>query len=173
MLALGTTRAHSCSCAVSDEHLCPFSLDCSASSLRYIGRRQQQPMVVSNSRRGQAVQERLGPHVYRGGKTSWPPNPLGQWGAKAYWAIGACLRGLPSSTGWSGTLWRIQVFGRWSSNAFLKYVRTSPLASLCIASQPKTAISESIAAAKSELRALTVHAGKLLEDPAKGHPSLC
>jgi hypothetical protein len=34
----------------------------------------------------------------------------------------------------------------------------------------ETAISESIAAAKSELRALTVHAGKLLEDPAKVIP---
>lgn len=66
-------------------------------------------------------------------------------------------------------LWRIQVFGRWSSNAFLKYVRSSPLASLCsLATQ--TAISTSIAAAKSELKALTTHTGKLLEDPAQVIP---
>eukprot|EP00435_Cladocopium_sp_Y103_P022023 s2314_g5.t1 len=67
-------------------------------------------------------------------------------------------------------LWRVQIFGRWSSAAFLRYIRSSPLLSLKdLASE--TALAESIAAAKSELRALTNSQIPVMLDDADPEPA--
>eukprot|EP00435_Cladocopium_sp_Y103_P026420 s2504_g6.t1 len=75
----------------------------------------------------------------------------------------------PSKDGTGVDLWRIQIFGRWTSSAFLKYIRDSPLASMCSLAT-EASLASSIAAAKTELRALTASATPVLEDPHKVIP---
>lgn len=136
MLALGTTRAHSCSCAVSDEHLCPFhSIAAQVAFATSVGGNSSQWLFptadgAKPSKRGWV---RTFTEVARqaGLPTHWDNGAPRHTGQPAR-ASGACHLAQAGVD-----LWRIQVFGRWSSNAFLKYVRTSPLASLCIASPPK------------------------------------
>ena len=163
-MALGTSRAHSCSCKVSSEHLCPFH--------------------------AMAAQVAFAVSV-EGNATGWLfPCQLGGKHSKRGWCttfmkVAECLgmvttweNGVPKFTGHTARasgahhlakagvdLWRVQIFGRWSSAAFLRYVRASPLASLSnLASE--AALANSIAAAKNELRALSsASCNSRMEDP--------
>ena len=58
-------------------------------------------------------------------------------------------------------LWRINIFGRWSSAACLKYVRSSPLVNMA----SESAIASSITAAKLGLRALTSTSAQFFRRP--------
>ena len=168
LMALGTSRAHTCSCKVSDAHLCPFhSMAAQVAFATSVPGNHGQWLFPTSQ----------GQKPTKQGWVCTFTEMAKQLGLETHWDNGA-----PRHTGHSARasgachlaqagvdLWRIQVFGRWSSNAFLKYVRSSPLASLCSLAT-ETAISSSIAAAKHELRALTSHTEKLLEDPAKVVP---
>ena len=100
-----------------------------------------------------------------------PPSKQGfadtyQWAAKQMGLPISGPTGLRLFTGHSGRatgaqhlaglgveLWRIQLFGRWGSDAFVLYVRDAPLANLHRLAQ-ETSLSASMASAKSELASL-------------------
>ena len=128
-LALGTIRSHCCSCDTTPKPVCPFHalLEQVEMASKLLGNSSQWIFPTS-----------------AGGKSS----KLG-W-SKTFETI-ACFNGidLNSDNGalrFSGhsarssgaqhlvklgvDLWRVQIFGRWSSNAFLKYIRESPLENL-------------------------------------------
>ena len=70
-------------------------------------------------------------------------------------ATGAqCLAGLGVA------LWRIQLFGRWGSDAFVLYARDAPLSNLHRLAE-ETSLSASMASAKSELATLLKQAQEL------------
>ena len=52
-------------------------------------------------------------------------------------------------------LWRIQLFGRWSSEAFLRYIRDAPLQNLHSLAN-EASLQQSIQAAKSDLQRLVL-----------------
>ena len=127
--ALGTERSHSCCCLTAGPAICPYHL-----ALAHV------TDVQANG----------------GGNAKWLfPTDAGTQPTKRGWAGTfqgiAALMGheLSTSAGavrYSGhsarasgaqhlaangiELWRIQLFGRWSSTAFLKYVRNAPLSAL-------------------------------------------
>lgn len=127
--ALGTERAHSCSCGQGAAGGCPYH---------------------AAKAQVDAVVRRFGPRT-----TSLFPTETGMAPTKAGWngtfqALAARYglathhaSGAPRYTGHTARasgaqhlaargieLWKIQIFGRWSSAAFLRYIRSSPLASM-------------------------------------------
>ena len=149
-LALGTIRSHCCSCMTTARDVCPFH-----ALVDQVGMAESLP---ENS------QKWLFP-TSSGGKSS-----KAGW-SKTFVAIalyngfesnsenGAC-RFSGHSARSSGAqhlvklgidLWRIQIFGRWSSDAFLKYIRESPLENLDKLATLAT-IHEAIRDAKAELQ---------------------
>ena len=149
-LALGTIRSHCCSCETTLKSVCPYHalLD----------------QVEMASKMHGNVAQWIFP-TSAGGKSS----KVG-W-SKTFETI-ACFNGIDlnadngalrfsgHSARSSGAqhlvklgvdLWRVQIFGRWSSNAFLKYIRESPLENLDkLASL--NCIQEQIRIAKAELQ---------------------
>eukprot|EP00435_Cladocopium_sp_Y103_P044529 s39_g12.t1 len=163
LLALGTSRAHSCSCQVSDQYMCPFHLIAAQVAFASTAPNNTAEWLFPTSSGGKPTKQgwvKTFTEVARmiGLPTHWDNGAPRHTGHSAR-ASGACHLAQAGVD-----LWRIQVFGRWSSAAFLRYVRSSPLASLSnLASE--AAISNSIAAAKTELRALSNHGPKMIEDP--------
>ena len=167
-MALGTSRSHTCSCSASSEVLCPFHA--MAAQLAFAA---TSPGNASRWLFPTAEGKKPSKQGWARTFTCIAQHA----GLDAFWENGA-----PKHTGHSARasgachlaeagvdLWRVQIFGRWSSAAFLKYVRSSPLASLhTLASE--TAISASIAAAKRELRALVHSSSPVLEDPKQVIP---
>ena len=129
LMALGTSRSHSCACHVAAANLCPFHAMVAQ-------------LALSSSTPGNVCQ--------------WVfPTSDGNKPTKKGWsatfmevALKANLdthdaNGAPRFSGHSARasgafhlalckveLWRIQLFGRWSSQAFLRYIRAAPLANL-------------------------------------------
>eukprot|EP00435_Cladocopium_sp_Y103_P037318 s554_g9.t2 len=163
LMALGTSRAHSCSCQASDQYMCPFHLIAAQVAFASTAPNNTAEWLFPTSSGGKPTKQgwvKTFTEVARliGLPTHWDNGAPRHTGHTAR-ASGACHLAQAGVD-----LWRIQVFGRWSSAAFLRYVRSSPLASLSnLASE--AAISNSIAAAKSELRALSIHGPKMIEDP--------
>ena len=168
LLALGTSRAHSCSCAVSSDHECPFHSMAAQVAVA---------STIPGNNVGWLFPTSEGDMPTKQGWVRTFTEVAKSLGLETHWDNGA-----PRHTGHSARasgachlakagvdLWRIQVFGRWSSAAFLRYVRTSPLASLSNLST-EAAIADSIAAAKLELRALAGPVNRRLEDPQQVVP---
>ena len=150
--ALGATRSHSCSCQSASAALCPFHL--------------------------LSQQVDFAQHMSQNAQGWLFPCKDGSKPTKAGWAMafkaiatanGICtvqLNGAEKFTGHTARvsgaqhlakanieLWRIQLFGRWSSEAFLKYIRDAPLENLhSLASE--SSLQQSLMAAKSELQRL-------------------
>ena len=148
--ALGAVRTHMCTCSEkSKDRLCPFHL--------------MSAQVEWCKRHGFL-------HLL--------PQPDGSTSTKAGWAdtfehLGKQLKlpiltdtGLRRFTGHSARatgaihlahthteLWRIQLFGRWGSDCFLRYVRDAPLSQLFGLAQEAT-LQTSLAAARAELAAI-------------------
>ena len=150
--ALGATRSHSCSCQSTSNTMCPYHL------------------LVDRVEFAQQMDENIQGWLF--------PCQDGSKPSKAGWAcifkqIAAAeglstvqLNGAEKFTGHSARvsgaqhlakanieLWRIQLFGRWSSEAFLRYIRDAPLQNLYSLAN-EASLQQSIQAAKSELQRL-------------------
>jgi len=151
--ALGTTRSHSCSCQSTGSDLCPFH--------------QMEIQVGKATALTENIEGWLFPTVRgeRATKKGWQaaftsaaaaaglpiqsPNGAILYTGHTARASGACHLAQANVD-----LWRIQIFGRWSSDAFLRYVRSAPLANLNrLASE--ASLQQAISAARTELRALS------------------
>ena len=148
-LALGTSRAHSCSCKVGSEYLCPFHA--MAAQIAFA-------VSVEGNAHGWLFPTALGGMSSKRGWCTTFTRVAETLGLETTWENGA-----PKFSGHTARasgahhlakagvdLWRVQIFGRWSSAAFLRYVRSSPLASLNNLST-EAALANSIAAAKKEI----------------------
>lgn len=124
--ALGAERSHRCSCQFSDRALCPYH--CMVAHLESVGIDPDQPLFptitgAAPSKQGWArtftkIAELLNlPTTH--------PN-----GAPCYTGHSARVTGAMHMATLNIELWRIQLFGRWSSDAFLLYIRDAPLAQL-------------------------------------------
>ena len=163
-LALGTSRTHSCSCKVSSEYLCPFHA--MAAQMAFA-------VTVAGNEGGWLFPTATGQKPTKRGWCTTFMMVAESLGLGTTWENGA-----PKFSGHTARasgahhlakagvdLRRVQIFGRWSSAAFLRYVRSSPLASLSSLST-EAALSNSIEAAKKELRALTTASSpNRMEDP--------
>ena len=150
--ALGATRSHSCSCQSTSNTMCPYHL------------------LVDQVEFAQQMDENIQGWLF--------PCQDGSKPSKAGWACifkqiaaaeglsTAQLNGAEKFTGHSARvsgaqhlakanieLWRIQLFGRWSSEAFLRYIRDAPLQNLYSLAN-EASLQQSIQAAKSELQRL-------------------
>ena len=159
-MVVGTSRSHSCSCQVSAQEMCPYhAMMAHVAFAKAIG---------TNSS-GWLFPTSEGNKPSKAGWCQTFMRLAEMMDLQTHWENGA-----PKFTGHTARasgahhlaaagvdLWRVQIFGRWSSAAFLRYVRSAPLSSLS-----NLASTNSIAAAKRELQALAANPGKpILEDP--------
>lgn len=125
-LTLGTIRSHCCSCDTTPKSVCPFDalLEQVEMASKLLGNSSQWIFPTSAGEKSS--------------KLGWSKNIACFNGIDLNSDNGA-LRFSGHSTRSSGVqhlvklgmdLWRVQIFGRWSSNAFLKYIRESPLENL-------------------------------------------
>lgn len=129
LMALGTSRSHSCSCSVGPQRLCPYHalLEQVAFAKNLEGNAEgwlfPTAQGVKPTKRGWSASfTEIAKH--QGLETVWnngAPKYTGH-SARASGAVHLALARVD--------LWRIQLFGRWTSAAFLRYVRSAPLASL-------------------------------------------
>lgn len=128
-MALGTSRSHSCACHVAHRSLCPFHAMVAQ-------------LALSSSTPGN-----LGGWLF---PTSNGAKPSKKGWSDTFMELAARANleqhdanGAPRFSGHSARasgafhlalckveLWRIQIFGRWTSQAFLRYIRSAPLANL-------------------------------------------
>ncbi len=128
-MALGTSRSHSCSCRVSQPSMCPYH----ALSEQWLFAKN-----LPGNREGWLFPTIQATKATKRGWSAAFTEIAKRQGLETEWNNGA-----PKFTGHSARasgavhlalakvdLWRIQLFGRWTSAAFLRYVRSAPLASL-------------------------------------------
>lgn len=129
LTALGATRQHRCSCSCTGELTCPFH--CMVAQLTFASTQASncgswlfptkdglQPTKAGWSKSFERVAEKAGLPLQT-------EDGLPRFSGHSARASGAFH--LAKS---NVDLWRIQIFGRWKSAAFLRYVRDSPLANL-------------------------------------------
>ena len=128
-MALGTSRSHSCCCQLGASKMCPYH-----ALLRQVDYAKN----LGGNFEGWLFPTQEGDKATkRGWCRTFTAIALKQ-GLETEWNNGA-----PKYTGHTARasgavhlalakvdLWRIQLFGRWTSSAFLRYVRSAPLASL-------------------------------------------
>ena len=163
-MALGTSRSHSCSCTVSTPQMCPYH-----GMMAHVAFAKS----IAGNREGWLFPTSEGQKPTKSGWCKTFMEVADRSGIIGYWDNGA-----PKFTGHTARasgahhlaqagvdLWRVQIFGRWSSAAFLRYVRSAPLASLSSLAT-ESSLTNSIAAARLELQALAAQPGApQLEDP--------
>ena len=147
--ALGATRTHACNCGMAREASCPFHL--MKDQLKSV--RELKVDVLFPSKRGdestkagwsdtiQELAKKLGLAI------------LTPSGARKFTGHSARATGAVFLAQTQVELWRIQLFGRWGSNVFQRYVREAPLTQLHHLSR-ETSVQTSLLAARAELAAL-------------------
>ena len=128
-MALGTSRSHSCCCGVGKPKMCPYH-----ALLEQVSFAKE----LSGNIEGWLFPTAQGSKPTKRGWSASFTEIAKRQGLETEWNNGA-----PKYTGHSARasvavhlalakvdLWRIQLFGRWTSAAFLRYVRSAPLASL-------------------------------------------
>ena len=128
-MALGTSRSHSCCCQVGDSRLCPYhALVRQVSFAKNLGTNFEGWLFPTHE--GAKATKRGWSHTFtaiaeaQGLETTWNN------GAPKYTGHSARASGAVHLALAKVDLWRIQLFGRWTSSAFLRYVRSAPLACL-------------------------------------------
>ena len=149
-VALGATRTHACSCRSSStiDPICPFH--CMVAQLEFAKTRG--PYLFPTDSGGQPV------------KAGWVSTF--EWVALHLNEPLTTATGASRFTGHTGRatgavhlaqtqieLWRIQLFGRWGSEAFKLYVRQAPLSQLHLLAQ-EASVHTALASAKAELAAI-------------------
>ena len=152
-MALGTTRSHSCSCSATGSAICPFHqmfhqvemaahMEENTDRLLFPTRLGERPTKKGWQAAFTAAAATAGLPIQ---STNGAPMCTGHTAR----ASGACHLARANVD-----LWRIQIFGRWSSDAFLRYVRTAPLANLNrLASE--ASLQQALSAARAELLAIS------------------
>ena len=147
--ALGAVRSHRCSCDFAEEDICPYH--CMVAHLGDIGQDPDSPVFPGIDGRSatkagwadtfQELARQLGlPLTHPNGARCWTGHSARATGAIHLAAT--CI-----------DLWRIQIFGRWGSDAVLLYIRDGPVAQLDDLASESTA-KLSIQAAQGQLKAL-------------------
>lgn len=147
--ALGAERSHRCSCEFSDRAICPYH--CMVSQLDAIGPHEDGPLFPTSSGNIPSKRGWAATFTQIAAKLQLPtshPN-----GAPCFTGHSARVTGAMHMASLNIELWRIQLFGRWSSEAFLLYIRDAPLAQLDNLAAESTA-QMSIQAAKEQLKDL-------------------
>ena len=149
-VALGATRTHACSCRSSSaiDPICPFH--CMVAQLE--SAKTRGPYLFPTDAGGQPV------------KAGWVATF--EWVALHLNEPLTTATGASRFTGHTGRatgavhlaqtqieLWRIQLFGRWGSEAFKLYVRQAPLSQLHLLAQ-EASVHTALASAKAELAAI-------------------
>ena len=156
--ALGATRRHSCSCSVLQAGLCPYHLvvelirDKGPADPVFSDARGLPPAKAGWADTFQQLASMLNLPI------CWPN------GARAYTGHSARATGAQFMASRGIELWRVQIFGRWGSDAILRYVREAPLeqlAELAIESGHREALSR----IRLELETLLSQAKPLLAIP--------
>ena len=150
--ALGATRSHSCSCHSTSATICPYHL------------------LVEQVQFAQLMDENVQGWLFPCRDGSKPSKAGWAFAFKAIASAGGLstvqLNGAEKYTGHTARvsgaqhlakanieLWRVQLFGRWSSEAFLRYIRDAPLQNLHSLAN-EASLQQSIQAAKDELQRL-------------------
>ena len=128
-MALGTSRSHSCCCQLGASKMCPYH-----ALLRQVDYAKN----FGANFEGWLFPTQEGAKATKRGWCRTFTAIASEQGLETEWNNGA-----PKYTGHTARasgavhlalakvdLWRIQLFGRWTSSAFLRYVRSAPLASL-------------------------------------------
>ena len=123
--ALGAYRSHRCACSIGPRDLCPYHL--MADQLDALGQEPHSVFVTENgeppSKQGwadtfQALAKRLNIPTHHGN------------GARAFTGHSARVSGARHLASTQVELWRAQLYGRWGSNVFVRYIQDAPLAQL-------------------------------------------
>ena len=150
-VALGATRSHSCCCPgnISDP-LCPYHA--------LFAQRE----FASNLPRGKWLfPTATGEQATKAGWVAtfeWVASQLGEplespTGARRFTGHSARATGAVHLATTQVELWRIQLFGRWGSEAFKLYVRNAPLTQLHMLAQ-ESSVQTALSAARAELAAM-------------------
>ena len=151
--ALGTTRSHSCSCSSTGSDLCPFhqishQVNWASAMAENEGR------WLFPTATGERATKKGWQAVFTAAAAAAGLPIISQNGAALYTGHTARASGACHLAQANVDLWRIQIFGRWSSDAFLRYVRSAPLANLNrLASE--ASLQQAISAARAELVAIS------------------
>ena len=124
--ALGATRSHKCSCRFTPVHLCPYHN--MVDHLRSIGDNPEDPIFPSSDGRPASKQgwaDTFQEIASQLGLPSSHPN-----GARCWTGHTARVSGAMHMAAANIELWRIQIYGRWGSPAFLLYIRDAPIQQL-------------------------------------------
>lgn len=148
---MGATRSHSCCCIDGMvDHKCPYHA--LSAQLEFAS-------SFKNPRWLFPTWEGLQPTKIGWVATfEWLAQQLGEpletpTGARRFTGHSARATGAVHLASTQGELWRIQLFGRWGSEAFKLYVRNAPLSQLHLLAQ-ESSVQTAISKAKAELAAM-------------------
>ena len=129
LMALGTTRAHSCACSAMPPTLCPFHVMTTHLSAIHGGKGKTEDFLFPTEDGSQTTKEGWASTFVGLAKLNELPLTNSN-GVSRYSGHTARASGAQHLARHGIELWRIQLFGRWTSQAFLRYVREAPLSNL-------------------------------------------
>ena len=134
LAALGATRSHSCCCQSARDPICPYcdmvdQIAWVRSSFPSLG--EDAPVFPSVSGSPPSKQGFADTYQWAGKQLGVPV--VGPTGLRLFTGHSGRATGAQYLAGLGVELWRIQLFGRWGSDAFVLYVRDAPLFLICTA----------------------------------------
>jgi hypothetical protein len=169
--ALGSTRSHACSCRDAQDPICPA---CNLiAQVEWV--RSSFPELEGNAplfptKEGGAPSKQGFADTFQWCASSLGLPTQGPTGARLFTGHSARVSGAQHLAKLNVELWRIQLFGRWGSEAFLRYVREAPIANLSHLAQ-ETSLQASLAKARAELAAIVTSIQSLRDSSAELPPN--
>ena len=128
-MALGTTRAHSCACQSMPPECCPYHAMVAHLEFATDFASNSELWLFPTAEGGKATKDGWA-QTFMGLATLNDIPAMSSTGAPRFSGHTARASGAQHLARHGIELWRIQLFGRWSSQAFLRYVRDAPLSNL-------------------------------------------
>ena len=169
--ALGSTRSHACSCRDAQDPICPA---CNLiAQVEWV--KSSFPELEGNAplfptREGGVPSKQGFADSFQWCASSLSLPTQGPTGVRLFTGHSARASGAQHLAKLNVELWRIQLFGRWGSEAFLRYVREAPIANLSHLAQ-ETSLQASLAKARAELAAIVTSIQGLRDSSAELPPN--